>query len=156
MKKTAIRTGAAAAEAALILPILIVVTLGGIDVAQYINHGQIISNASREAARIASRHSTESEDEVRSAVEEYIGDWYAGYGSDSEAQVQESGESGSLQVSVKTGSGQTISAGDLTRVDSGESLRVEVSFDFSEVRWLPGPTYWNNNVKSVTTYCRRE
>ena len=66
------RRGAASVEAALMLPLLIIVTFGAIDVAQYINAGQVIANASREGARIGSRESTESVDQIEDAIINYL------------------------------------------------------------------------------------
>ena len=158
------RRGASAVEAAIILPVVIVITLGGIDFAQYINLGQLVSNASREAARIAGRSTTSSVEEVEDAVENYLQAWYP--------TATDEGFGNRLSISVKTEEEDKldqdndrddtelveveIPSGDLSRVESGTTLRIVVSFDYENVRWIPGPDYWSNNLQTVTTYCRRE
>ncbi len=142
------RQGAAAVEAAIVMPFLLLITLGGINIAQYINLGQQVSNASREAARVASRHSTTQVEQVQAAVERYMADWYFA--------SEDTGFGNALTVNVRKGDNTSIPGGDLDRVDSGDSILIEVSFDYSTVRWIPGPDYWNGNQKVITTHCRRE
>lgn len=146
--RTRNRFGAAAVEAAIVLPIIILTLVGGVDVAQYINLGQLVSNASREGANVACRESTTSVSEVELAVQRYFEDWFP---SDSE-----NGFGDALEVTVRTVNDHHIPSGDLTQIDSGDFLRVEVSFDFSSIRWFSGPDYWNSNEQEVTTYCRRQ
>lgn len=59
------RLGAAAIETALMLPVLVIVTLGAIDIAQYINLAQMVTNASREGGKMASSGDTVQEVEDR-------------------------------------------------------------------------------------------
>ena len=66
------RRGAATVEAAVILPILIVVSLGSTDVAQYINLAQSVTNASRQGSRFACRDTTENIQQVDAAVRAFF------------------------------------------------------------------------------------
>lgn len=62
------RRAAATVETAMLIPLLILVSLGATDVAQYINLAQSITNAARHGARFAAKDSTltvgQVEDEV--------------------------------------------------------------------------------------------
>lgn len=141
------RRATAAVEAALVLPLLIIVTFGAIDIAQYINLAQLVSNASREGGRVASRKRTASVSEVEAAVASFI----------SEALPTMSDEEIASALTVVVRNGPTAVAGAALRdVDSGNQIVVNVAFDFSVVRWLSGPSYWNNDVQECNTYCRRE
>lgn len=143
------RRGSAAVEAALILPLLIIVSFGAIDVAQYINLAQLVSNASREGARVASRNGTETVDEVEAAVISFMADAL------SNLSAQELSDA--INIEIRCGICDTpVPQGKLTEIASGDSVFVHVEFDFAKVRWLPGPSYWNNDVQESKTYCRRE
>lgn len=143
------RRGAAAVEAALLAPVLVLTTLGAIDVAQYINLAQLVANASREGARTACRSDTTSTQEVRQAIEQVL--------ADSAFKMSEEQISDGLVVTVLHGtSGQPIAEGDLSTVESGEGLVISVSFDFKVVRWLHGPDYWDVTENTSKTFCRRE
>jgi Flp pilus assembly protein TadG len=64
--------GAAAVEFALIIPVLMLLLLGGMDLAHayYIEH--VITNASREGARYASRYTVATTDPSSSAISTYV------------------------------------------------------------------------------------
>ena len=143
------RYGAAAVEAALVLPILIIVSFGSIDVAQYINLAQLVSNSSRVGARVASRENTTTVKEVEDAIVDYLADTLA--------HVPEETLQSAITVEVKDQrQDKAIPGGKLTSISSGDPISVEVNFNFSSVRWLAGPEYWNHNVQESTTVCRRE
>lgn len=141
------RRGAAAVEAALILPFLVIVTLGAMDLAQYVNLSQLVTNASREGARQLSRSESESTQDVEDAVRSYL--------ADSMPQVSPAKIAEATDVTIRDENGQPIRNGDLTTVESGDPVSIEISFDFSAVRWLPGPS-WNGNTSQCRTVCRRE
>ena len=143
------RQGTAAIEAALLLPVLIFITLGAIDIAQYINLAQLVANASREGGRVASRSDTESVSAVVDAIEDFLANSHFNL---TESQITEG-----LVVEISQGQSESaIQEGDLTTVDSGDQICISVSFDFTVVRWLKGPDYWNQSVNDSKTYCRRE
>ena len=147
-KLKANRRGSVAVEAALIMPFLIIVTLGAIDISQYINLAQLVTNASREGARIASRHSTSTVSDVESVVTDYL--------SETCPQLTAEELDNALLVTVSDANGVAITNGDLTALASGEEISVRVDFDFSVIRWLQGPDYSSGNVNVSETYCRRE
>ena len=143
------RPGAAAVETALVLPLLMIITLGAVDVAQYINLAQLVSNASREGGRTASRNSAKTVSDVEITIEDFLADalWY----------VPRETIEVALVIDVRNGeTGGEIAEGDLATIESGAPVSVVVSFDFSQVRWLSGPSYWNNDVQVSTTLCRRD
>lgn len=147
------RRGAVVVEAAVMLPLLITITILSIDLAQYINSGQELANASREAARAACRSRTETVDEVEQAVYDYL---HSAMPYLETAQVKqattisiqqlipadEDDDDSSVQYS-------NISGGNLTSVPSGEPIRVLVRFDFDVVRWIRGPGYPTHEIRSV-------
>lgn len=143
------RIGTAAIEAALVLPILIIVTFGAIDVAQYINLAQLVSNASREGGRVAARKTTDTTSEVDAAVASFL--------ADSLPHLSEAELLGALTVDTRrTPDDLDIWQGQLKLIQSGEPISVDVKFDFAKIRWLSGPSYWNNDIQESKTYCRRE
>lgn len=143
------RGGTAAVEAALVMPLLIIVTFGAIDVAQYINLSQIVSNASREGARIASRHGTSNVDEVEDGVVDYL--------ASTMPHLSESELGEAVTVIVRKAPNDTeITDGNMSNVDSGDPISVQIDFNFEAVRWLSGPDYWNHNLQTSKTICRRE
>lgn len=147
--RRSIRSGAAAVEAALMLPLLVLTTFGSIDVAQYINTGQVVSNASRVGARVAVRNQTTSEESVRSAIVAYLKESYP--------RMDEGVLTESLSISVSqygVEESESGSANSLSSVESGSTLNVLVEFDFESIRWLPGPRIFSK--LSNANYCRRE
>jgi len=143
------RSGSAAVEAALILPLLIIVSIGAIDIAQYINLAQLVSNASREGARVACRSGTHTVDEVEIAIVDFL--------SDALAHLSAEELAAAVEIEILDGADDSeIPAGDLTTIESGGSVSVHLSFDFAKVRWIAGPSYWNNDVQESKTICRRE
>lgn len=142
------RSGAAAAEFALILPFLILIILGAIDLGQFVHVGQVVSNASREGARQASRDVTLHAADVEAAVRSYLDDAFP--------HVSASTLAPAVQVNVLDGSGQTIPGGNLATIPSGDPLSVEVVLQFDTVRWIQGVDYLNGQGISATTTMRRE
>lgn len=141
------RRGAAAVEAALVLPLLVIVTLGAIDLAQYINLSQLVTNASREGARLVSRSGNESTKEVEDAVRSYM--------ADSLPQLSPAKISEAMKITIQDKNNQPVQDGDLTKVEPGDPISIQIAFDFSAVRWLHGPN-WNGNTSQCRTVCRRE
>lgn len=148
-RQTQPRSGLAAVEAALVLPLLFLVTFGAVDLAQYINLSQMLSNASREGARIATRHSTDTVKEVEDTILAYL--------SDAMPQLSEKQLADAANIKIKslTGNGE-IADGKMTEIDSGDPISVHVEFDFAAIRWLGGFTYWSGDTKTSRTFCRRE
>jgi len=141
------RHGAAAVEAALILPVLVILTLGSIDIAQYVNLSQLVTNASREGARLISRKQSEATTDIENAVRSYL--------QDSLPQLSAAQISAATTITIRDKNDGPIANGDLTTIESGDPISVEVAFDYSVVRWLQGPN-WNGNSSQCKTVCRRE
>jgi Flp pilus assembly protein TadG len=66
------RSAVAAVECAIVLPLLTLLVLGAIDVGQFANVYQKVSDASREGARAAARYGTETTSQVKSTVMSYL------------------------------------------------------------------------------------
>lgn len=140
------RKGGAVVEAALILPVLIVLTLGVIDISQYICLAQVVCNASRECAREASRSETTSTSDVKSAAATYFADLYQHLSS---SEIEEA-----MTLTIQDANGNTVT--DLSSVASGSELTAFITFDFEKVRWLEGIDYWTGSADQATCVFRRE
>ncbi len=147
--QTGPRRGLAAVEAALVLPLLILVTFGAVDLAQYINLSQMLSNASREGARIASRNSTVNVKEVEDTICNYL--------SDAMPQLSSEQVANATSIEIKGLKGRSQITGDeMTNIDSGDPISIFVEFDFASIRWIGGLAYWGGDTKTSHTICRRE
>lgn len=135
------RCGAVTVEAAIVVPFLAVLTLATIDVGQYVLVAQAVSNASREAARLAARYTTVSVTEVERAASDYLAESFPAV---------------AVEVNVSDGLGNPIPSGDLTTIPSGSSIIVEVLFPFDALRWVNVVPLLNNSSLTTTTTVRRE
>lgn len=137
------RKGASIVEFALLAPILILLVLGTIDLGQYINVSQAVSNASREGALVAARSETTSASSVESAVRAYMTGVYP-----NAAGVM---VGDALQITTSSGDGA-----DLSTVNAGSSVSVKVSIEYNAVRWLSGLDFLGGKTVSSTTIMRKE
>ncbi len=142
------RHGAAVVEAALLTPLLLIVTMGAIEIGQYINVAQTVTNASRVGGRLACRDSVENVSDVESAVLQYI--------SSSFPRLTTSQLQSAVELSVHRADGRKLSGDDLATLETGEQLYVTVSLDFNAVKWGGAIEYWQLDLDPVTTYSRRE
>ena len=147
-RSTEYRRGAVALEAALVAPLLIVILFGAVDIGQYVNVAQSISNASREGARIASRDATTSVTAVNNAVYGYFAQTFPNLTS---AQIQNA-----TTITVRNEATNVNVTSDLTTVQSGSPISVSVGFNFASVRWIPGIDWWSLSNKQTKTIARRE
>ena len=141
------RRGAAAVEFAVAAPVLVLLVLGMIDVGQFMNVGQVISNASRVGARKAARFDTKVVTDVRTEVLDYLEDYLTG--------VSRASIDGALTVTVKDSGGSTISGNGLASMSSGDQVQVQVQFNFGTVRWFDGFDGLDNKNLSATSMMRR-
>ena len=147
-------------EAALLMPLMVIVSFGAVDVAQYINSGQVISNCSREGARVASKTTTGTVQEVEDAITSYLNNILP--------QLSETELDSALTVQVReivqttttvdeeevtTTTYNQIPNGDLSSVDSGDAISILIQFDYSAIRWLQGPGFSEQEIETV---CRRQ
>jgi Flp pilus assembly protein TadG len=148
MRKKSLRTGAAITEFAIIGPLLVLLAMGGIDVAQAVNVGQVINDASREGARQASRSDVTTVDEVQAFVRDYVGDAFPNLSSGSVGSA--------VTVEVQGENGYAPTGGDLSTLDSGSPIVVNVSLQFGVVqltKFIPG---FDQIVVQTSTVMRRE
>lgn len=141
------RRGVAAVEAAILIPLFIVLFLGAMDMGQFANCYQKVSDASREGARTAARFGTSDVSTVETAVLEYLGDMFP--------RVSESTLSSAVQVTVRN-SGGTITGSDLGSTSTGSQVDVEVSLQFDSVRWISGLQILGGWNVQATGMMRRE
>lgn len=141
------RRGAASVEAALVLPVLVLVTLLSVDVSQYLHAHMVVSNASREGARMASRYEVETTYDVKQAIVDYVTEAFPNIAADTITSA--------VKVSMTDGTSEMT--GDLTTMDSGLPMQITVTFDFTKIRWLNmGMVSLNGSQLSITTHCRRD
>ena len=146
--RRSIRKGAAAVECALIAPVLTLLVLGGIDVGQYANVYQKVSDASREGARVAARYTTQNTSQVQTAVMDYL--------EQTSPNVPAATLAGATTVTITDGSGNAIASGDLSKMATGSAIRVRVTLQFDPVRWVNGISELSGSQIMTTTIMRRE
>ena len=122
------RSGTVTLEAAIILPVMILIVIGAIDIGQFVNLSQIVNNASREGARVASRDITTSVEEVEASVREYLSDTFSG--------IPAEELNAAITITVSQLDGAPIAYGNLEEVESGTTLKVKVDFNFDTIRWF--------------------
>jgi Flp pilus assembly protein TadG len=140
--------GAAAVELAFVAPVIFALIMGIVDVGQFVNVSQTVSNASREAARLAARYRSESVSDVENAVSGYLGECFPSIAPETLDTA--------VQVNVRDGLGNVIPGGDLTTIPTGAAIDVEVVLSFNAVRWLGGVPLLNDQTLATTTTTRRE
>ncbi len=142
------RFGAVTVEAAIMTPILVIISLGSIDIAQYINVSQTVCNASREGTRCATRDMTDTVNQVTEVIHSYIQDAFPHI---AEAEIQQA-----INLQISHENGDEILDDDLSALESGTPIRVQVHFNFSTVRWFPGLDYFNGDINESISIGRRE
>jgi len=124
------RRAAAAVEFAVVAPVFFLLTFGIIEFGRMVMVQQIITNASREGARVAVLDGTTAS-EVVGKVTDY------------------------LSGSSISGAGVTVTPTNPNDAGYGEPVTVSVSVPFSQVSWLPTPMFLSGNL-TATTVMRRE
>ncbi len=137
------RRGAACVELAALSPILLLFLLGIIDVGQFINLGQTVSNASREGARIAARQTTGNVSSVETAVANYL------------ANLHPNIPASAVTTTVADGNA-TLSGGGINAVAEGSPVSVQVSVAYDSVRWIKGLPFLTGRSVTSSTVARRE
>jgi Flp pilus assembly pilin Flp len=125
------RRGAAAVEFAVVAPLFFLLVFGMIEFGRMVMIQQVLTNASREGARVAVLDGATTAD-VQTAVDNYM--------------VSASVQGATLSVNPDPPS----SAG------YGEAVTVVVSVPFDQVSWLPSPMFIGGHTLSATTVMRRE
>lgn len=137
------RRGAVAVEMAVITPVILLLTCCSVDVAQFINSAQLVSNASREGARKACRFDTLAVAEIEQTVLSYLSN---------AADIPSS----AVQVRVVDAYGSTIGTGQLPSVESGDAIGVRVNLTYDAIRWTNWLAILDGSINSSTTFARRE
>jgi Flp pilus assembly protein TadG len=137
------RRGTACVEFAALSPILLLLILGVIDVGQFVNIGQSVSNASREGARVAARQTTTDCSKVDNAVTNYLTNLYPNL------------PSSAVQCTVSS-AGNQVTSGGIATVATGTPVTVQVVVQFDPVRWINGFTFLAGRSVTKSTVTRRE
>ena len=125
------RSGAAAVEFAVVAPVFLLLVFGMIEYGRMVMVQQVITNASREGARVGVLDGSSNQD-VLDVVNQYL-------------------NSGSI-------SGATITVTPTNPEDAefGDPVTVSVDIPFSQVSWLPSPMYLGGKTLTASTVMRRE
>ena len=141
------RRGAAAVECAIIAPLLTLLLLGAIDVGQFANMYQKVSDASRYGARVAAKYGTTTTGQVEAAVMDYL--------EQACPNVAPAELDSATTVTVKNAAGTTMS-GSLATVTQGSQIRVQVTMQFEPVRLISGFEGLDGSQITTTTRMRRQ
>ena len=126
-----IRVGAAVVEFAIVGPLMVMLTMGMMEVGRAVMVKQVMINASREGARLAILPSTNAADVI--------------------SQV-----SSQLAASSINGTTVTINPPSLANAAAGTAVTVSISVNASQVSWVPNPAFTLNRTISASTTMRRE
>ncbi|MGY8749998.1 MAG: TadE/TadG family type IV pilus assembly protein [Pirellulales bacterium] len=144
------RRAAATVETAMLIPLLILVSLGATDVAPYINLAQSITTAARHGARFSAKDATQTVEAVEVQVERVFSELFSPC-SAADFDLARS-------TTVTELDGTAINQGLLGNIPSGDpaSVQVQVQFDFEAIRWLKGWEYFGFDSVQSETIGRRE
>ncbi len=128
--ETSHRTGAALVEFAIVAPLMILFTMGLIDLGRMTMVKQLLVNASREGARQASLPSATAE----------------GVQADTMQKLTNSGVTGSVSISPSS----------LSSASAGSTVTVTVSADANSVSWMGSSMFMFGKNLTASTTMRRE
>ena len=126
------RSGAAVVEFAVLAPVLFLLIFGMIEYGRMVMVQQLITNASREGARVAILDGMTNAD-VIDAVQSHVG--------------------GGVTIAD---SDVTTTPTDISTAASGTSVTVTVAVNFSDVSWLPDALWLGSKRLSASSAMRRE
>ncbi len=129
-------------------PLLTLLVLGAIDIGQYANVYQKVSDASREGARAAVRIQTLTTSQAETATRNYLQQVFP--------KVPSSVLASAVNVTVTNEAGGAIAGGDLTSVSSGSQVCVSVTLHFDLIRWISHLQFLNGRDVTISTMMRRE
>ena len=150
LNKRAMRATRAAAttELALIMPLLLLFLLGAIDVGYYANTYQVVSNASREGARVAAKSNVSDVATIETAVRDYVGNALPNMTAESLSNI--------IQVDVvNPATGGSYNSG-LSTLAEGSAVRVDVEMPYSAVQITPGFDLLGSRSVGSSTVMRRQ
>ena len=138
------RSGAAVVEFAFIAPVFFLLIFGVIEFGRMVMVQQIITNASREGARIAVLDEV-TESEVEAAVRNYL----------ESARINVDAPDTVAVIAISDDSPPVERP--LALSDYGDSVKVSVLVPFNQVSWLPSSFFGNGDaILSANTVMRRE
>ncbi len=126
------RRGASAVEFAIVAPIFILLVFGMIEFGRMCMVQQLLTNASREGARLAVLDGS-TEDAVKDVVENYL-----------------------VNAAVPIDRDDITVTPNPTAAAYGEPVSVTVSVNYSDVSWLPGSFYLGGTTLQASAVMRRE
>jgi Flp pilus assembly protein TadG len=125
------RRGAAVVEFAIVAPVFFLLVFGMIEYGRMVMVQQVITNASREGARVAVLDGATASD-VQTKVSSYLS---------------------SAKISGQT---TTIDPSNPSSAGYGAPVTVTVSVGFNQVSWLPAPFFLGGKTLTATSVMRRE
>jgi len=125
------RRAAAAVEFAIVAPVFLLMVFGMIEYGRMVMVYQVITNASREGARVAVLDGATTSS-VTTATTSY------------------------LTAAMITGATITVAPNPPANAQYGDPVTVTVSIPFSQVSWLPSPMYLGSHTLTSATVMRRE
>lgn len=125
------RRGAAAAEFAVVLPVFLLVTFGILEFGRMIMVQQVLTNASREGARLACIEGTSVSD-VQTAVNQFL-----------------------TNASV-SGVSVAVSPDPLTSAGPGSQVSCTTTVPFNQVSWISSSWFATNVTLTASSVMRRE
>ncbi len=125
------RLGTAVVEFAVVGPLMILLTMGMIEIGRVVMVKQLIVNASREGARLASIPYTTTSDVTNQVAAE-------------------------LTTQSVMGATVTTTPASLSGAGPGDAVTVKISIPASQVSWIPNPMFTLNTTLEAETTMRRE
>ncbi|MDA7977304.1 MAG: pilus assembly protein [Pirellulales bacterium] len=125
------RQGAAVVEFAVVAPVFFLLIFGMIEYGRMVMVQQVITNASREGARVGILDGSSASDVSTTA-------------------------NGYLTSSSISGATITVDPADPATAGVGDPVTVTISVPFNQVSWLPAPMFLGGQTLSATTVMRRE
>ena len=146
------RRGAAAVEFAVVAPVLVLLSFGMVELGQFVNVAQIVTNASYEGVRQAARPQPDNNGKqyvmtIDGAVKDYLVQTFP--------NVPVANVRSATTVTV-TSAGAGILGNDLMNVAKGSQISVQVVFQFGTVQWIPGFGFVDGRNVAATTIMQRQ
>ncbi len=136
------RRGTAAVEFALVAPVFFLLVFGMIEFGRMVMVQQVLTNASREGARVGVLDGTTA-DAISDTVENYL--------------VSANITAGVATIEPTAIDDETGADKAYADADYGDGIEVTVSVPFGQVSWLPSSFFGNGDtVLSATSVMRRE
>jgi Flp pilus assembly protein TadG len=137
------RRGAAVLEMALVLPIFFMVVLGIVEFGRAMMVGQMVTNAAREATRLAIVDGS-----TNSAVETWVEEFL-------ESAVGVTAADVTVDITVTAAPGNDDPGGEIGNCQSRDLVQIAVSVPFDKVSYLPG-NYLDGKQLSAQSAMRHE